>query len=122
MAGWSPPRRAGDVAAVARWVRVDGGPPTIGGDGDALLLLPPPPFHASGGTVVASADATATATATRPDRPPADGEVETLRRAFASFYGTPTAERDVPGAYELMSECIIAWAGSHIGCGGTRTW
>jgi hypothetical protein len=114
MTGWYPPRRAGDVV-VARWVRIDG-PPTTGNDDDddALLLPPPPPFYASG-TVVASAAATTTTTSTaRPDRPPTNGEVETLRRAFASFYGPPT-ERDPPEAYELMSECIDAWVGSHQG-------
>jgi hypothetical protein len=64
---------------------------------------------------VASAATTTTTTSTaRPDRPPTNEEVETLRRAFASFYGPPT-ERDPPEAYELMSECIDAWVGSHQG-------
>ena len=55
-----------------------------------------------------------TTTATRPDRPPSNEEVETLQRAFASFYGPP-AERDPPEAYELVSKCIDAWVGSHQG-------
>jgi hypothetical protein len=117
MTGWYPPRRAGDVV-VARWVRIDGPPTTGNGDDDALLLPPPPPppppFYASGTVVASAATATTTTSTARPDRPPTNEEVETLRRAFASFYGPPT-ERDPPEAYELMSECIDAWVGSHQG-------
>ena len=47
-----------------------------------------------------------------PDRAPTNGEVTQLQNAFASFYG---AERNVPQAYESLTECIAIWEKTHQG-------
>lgn len=39
-------------------------------------------------------------------QPPSNGEVQLLRKAFATFYGVP---RDAPAAEPLLSEAIQAW-------------
>jgi len=46
------------------------------------------------------------ASSKQPDRPPTKEEITLLQNAFASFYGS---ERDVPRAYELLSQCINVW-------------
>lgn len=48
-----------------------------------------------------------------PDRPPSTEEIALLQKAFASFYGT--SQRDVPQAYELLSQCIDVWEGTKQG-------
>ncbi|KAL9179166.1 hypothetical protein ACHAXT_008456 [Thalassiosira profunda] len=54
----------------------------------------------------AGLSSTTFALASTPERPPSKEEVALLQQAFAAFYG---AERDVPEAYKLLSECIKLW-------------